>query len=169
MSQQTRALPLLRNDHERNGQVTEPWAILRDHPHAPEVPQHQLLHVSCGVPETGLSLINPQLREPIGGFCSRILKEPPAGAARRTRVLADDKHPRRRAARATPRTGEMGHVHNDRRPALIVRHHLSSRSMSHPGLAAPAPRASARCRNSRSADTSVTYLVASAVTAMSLS
>jgi len=64
----------------------------------------QLTHASCGVPETGLSLMNPQLREPTSEFCSRIPKQTTAGTARRTDLIPDGEHARRRAARATPRT-----------------------------------------------------------------
>ena len=69
-------------------------------------------------------------------------------------LLGFQDHLQRSAGCRTP--DGQGHVHSDWRPVLIVRHHPSSRSMSHPGLATSAPNASARCLSARSADTSVT-------------
>jgi hypothetical protein len=57
------------------------------------------------------------------------------------------------ASRTDETTGRMSFEVSGAPPWIYK---LSSRSMSHPGLATLAPRTAARCRRARSADTSVT-------------
>jgi hypothetical protein len=99
--------------------------------------------VDVQITPTHISSVDPSPQVPKWGGTLRRM-----GSCRPTRLQHDESAPGQRS---------------------LGLHYASSKSMSHPGLATRAPKASARCRSARSAETSVTLPAASVATAMRVS